>query len=173
MTSRLAPLAVCLAACGTAPLPSEPQTLVFEPVSVPQYTSRDVFIGGAGDVVVMSSRISRDGGQTWRTLDARLGQLTRVAVTGSTVTTYASGVVRWDLASDAIVPVAGAPAFASDRTWRVAPGGALRVFDPIGNTIHHGVALDDAPGLIRERRACTRSSRRCSRTRGPCRRRER
>jgi hypothetical protein len=137
MTPRLAPLVVCLAACGTAPLPSEPQTLELEPFSPPQYTSRDVFVGGAGDVVVMSSRISRDGGQTWRALDARLGEPTRVAVTGTTVTTYASGlgVARWDLASDAIASVAGAPSYASDRTWRVAPGGALRVFDPINNAI--------------------------------------
>lgn len=135
MSPRLALVAVGLAACGTAPLPSEPQSLVFEPVSVPQHTSRDVFVGGAGDVVVMSSRISRDGGLTWRALDPRLGQLTRVAVNGATVTTYASGVVRWDLASDAITTVAGVPSFASERTWRVAPGGALRVFDPIGNAI--------------------------------------
>lgn len=109
--------------------------LELEAFSAPQYTSRDVFVGGAGDVVVMSSRISRDGGHSWRPLEARLGQLSRVAVTGATVTTYASGLVRWDLASDAIAPVAGAPGYASDRTWRVAPGGALRVFDPIGNAI--------------------------------------
>ena len=135
MTPRLASVVVCLAACGTTPLPSEPQTLELQPFSVPQYTSRDVFVGGAGDVVVMSSRISRDGGTTWRPLDARLGQLTRVAVTGTTVTTFASGLVRWDLASDAIAPVSGAPSYASERTWRVAPTGALRVFDPIGNAI--------------------------------------
>ena len=137
MTPRLVSLIVCLAACGAAPLPSEQKTLELQPFSPPQSTSRDVFVGGAGDVVVMSSRVSRDGGHTWRALDPRLGQLTRVAVTGTIVTTYASGlgVARWDLASDAIAPVVGAPGFASERTWRVSPAGALRVFDPIGNAI--------------------------------------
>ena len=137
MTPRLAPFVCLLAACGNAPSPTEPQKLVFEPYSVPQHTSRDVFVGGAGDVVVMSSRISWDGGATWSALDPRLGQLSRVSVTGPTVTTYASGLglARWDLATQAITPVAGAPGFAGDRTWRVAPTGALRVFDPIGNAM--------------------------------------
>ena len=137
MRLRLSSVVCLLAACGKAPSATEPQKLVFEPYSVPQHTSRDVFVGGAGDVVVMSSRISHDGGATWRPLDARLGQLSRVAVTGTTVTTHASGLglARWDLATESITPVAGAPGFAGDRTWRVSPAGALRVFDPIGNAV--------------------------------------
>ena len=133
------PLCLLLAACGVSPQSSsEPQKLVFEPFSVPQHTSRDVFVGGSGDVVAMSSRISRDAGATWKPLDARLGQLSRVAVNGNVVSTYAVGLglVRWDLATDAITPVAGAPGFASDRTWRVdAATGKLAVFDGVGNAI--------------------------------------
>lgn len=133
------PLCLLLAACGVAPQsPSEPQKLAFEPFAVPQHTSRDAFVGGSGDVVVMSSRISRDGGATWKPLDSRLGQLSRVAVSGNVVSTYATGLglARWDLATESIAPIAGAPGFTSDRTWRSLPStGKLAVFDPVGNAI--------------------------------------
>ena len=60
---RLALLLV--AACGTSPDATTPQKLVFDAYSVPQYTSYDMFVGGSGNVVIMSGRISRDGGATW------------------------------------------------------------------------------------------------------------
>ncbi|CAN5884278.1 hypothetical protein BH11MYX3_BH11MYX3_10180 [soil metagenome] len=111
---------------------------MFEPYSTPQLTSRDVFVGGRGDVVVMSSRISRDGGTSWAPLDQRLGELTRVAITGSTVVLYAPqlGVARWDIGTEAITSVPSAPSYASDRTWRVDPAnGRLLMFDPVENAV--------------------------------------
>lgn len=142
MSTRLSVALLGLAAaCGTpssSSSASEPQKLAFEPYSAPQYTSRDVFLAASGNVVVMANRISRDGGASWVPLDPRLGALSRVAILGATVTTYATGLglVHWDLATEAITPVAAAPSFASDRTWRTdATSGRLFVFAPIANAI--------------------------------------
>lgn len=139
MTPRLASFFVCLvAACGAESTPATPRSLVFAPLSAPQATSRDVFVGGSGDIVVMSARFSRDGGATWSPLDPRLVGLTRVAITGSVVTTYGPGIglVRWDLATDQLSPIENPPAATSNGTWRVDPAsGRLFVFDPVENVI--------------------------------------
>lgn len=125
-----------VAACGNPASPATPRTLDFEPIGVPQYTSHDVFVGGGGDIVVTASRISQDGGASWQPLDPQLGSPTRVAVTGQTLVSFvpALGLVRWQLGA-APAAVTGAPAYTSDRTWRVDPSGQLFVFDPVGNHI--------------------------------------
>lgn len=111
---------------------------MFEPYSSPQFTSRDVFLAAAGNTVVMANRVSHDGGTTWSPLDPRLGVLTRVEITGSTVTTYAAGLglARWNVTTEVVMPVVAAPSFASDRTWRTeAATGRVFVFAPIDNAI--------------------------------------
>ena len=129
-------VAVLCAACGSSASPSTPHKLIFERWSPPQPTSHDIFLAARGDVVVMAHRLSRDAGATWQLLDAQLGTPTRVAITGTTIATYASGLVRWDLASGAVTKVAGVPGYTTDRTWRVDPmSGRFVVFDGIENKI--------------------------------------
>jgi hypothetical protein len=141
---RLALLLV--AACGTTPDATTPQTLVFDPYSVPQYTSHDVFVGGSGDVVVMTGHISRDRGATWAPLDPQLGSPTRVAILGTTVMTWtpSRGLVRWDLATGAVTALAGQPVFTGERSWRMDPvTGRALVFDAVNNAI----AIEGASGF--------------------------
>ncbi len=128
--------ALGVACGGTAP--DEPRRLTFERYSPPQHTSRDGFLAASGDVIVMSRRISHDGGATWTDLDSRFGEVSRVAVHGSIVALHARdlGLVRWDLATDAVTEVTGEPGYASDRTWRLQPvTGELIVFDAVNNRI--------------------------------------
>lgn len=126
-------LATSVAACGTQTSPSRPDPLVFERYSPPQFTSEDVFLAAAGEVVVLASRISRDGGASWE--PSPFAQAERVAIDGTTVVGYTTGLVRYDVTTRALVPVAGTPPYASARTWRLAPAGRLVVFDPIRNAI--------------------------------------
>src|SRR5688500_17069522 len=128
--------AVVCTACGSSASPSTPHKLIFERWSPPQPTSHDIFLAARGDVVVMAHRMSRDAGATWQPLDAQLGTPTRVAITGTTIATHASGLVRWDLTSGAVTKVAGVPGYTTDRTWRVDPmSGRFMVFDGIENKI--------------------------------------
>lgn len=130
-----------LAACSGSDS-STPTPLEFVPYSPPQATSRDVFLAAGGNTVVMSQRISRDGGTTWQPLDAQLGQPTRVAITGTTVMTYANGLVRWD--GTTITPVSMT---ATDRTWRADPSGKAIAFDAVHNAImFEGGATTQLPG---------------------------
>src|SRR5678815_2388104 len=120
---RLVCVAVLACACGGHDSASIPQRLVFERWSPPQPTSYDLFLAARGNIVVLAHRFSRDGGASWEALPAELGAPMRLAITDRAIVTYASGLVRWDVASGAIVHVAGAPAYATDRTWRVDPTG--------------------------------------------------
>lgn len=133
--------AALLAACGSddpeAALKT-PKPLEFERWSPAQPSSYDVLVAARGSVVLMANRLSLDGGATWNPMDPRVGSLGRVAIDGTTVSLYTPqvGLARWDLASDEIAPVADAPPFAADRTWRRDPvSGALIVFDPIENAV--------------------------------------
>lgn len=115
-----------------------PRPLVFERWSPAQQSSHDVLVAARGSVIVTLNRISRDGGQSWAPLDPRIGQPTRVAIDGATVYAYTSqlGIARWDLASNQVAAVAGAPTYASDRTWRRdRTVGRTMVFHPIENSI--------------------------------------
>lgn len=125
MRAWILALAACSGSDHTTPTPLE-----FVAYSPPQATSRDVFLAASGSTVVMSQRISRDGGATWQPLDAQLGQPDRVAITGNTVMTYANGLVRWDGTS--ITPVSIS---ATDRTWRADPSGKAIAFDAVHNSI--------------------------------------
>ena len=128
--------ALLCAACGSSVSPTEPQTLTFERWSPPQATAHDVLLGSRGDVVVMAHRYSLDAGATWQALDARLGEPTRISIVGNTVALYSSGPVRWNPSDGSIVKVAGAPSYATDRTWRVDPQNArFIVFDAVENAI--------------------------------------
>jgi hypothetical protein len=135
--------AVVLAACGSAPASSGPEIarpLLFERWSLAQPSSYDVFLAARGSIVVTAKRISRDGGTTWTALDPGLGigQLGVLELHGDTVMLYAPqrGLVRWNPATDQIVPSAGAPAFAGERTWRRDPAtGRFLAFDPIENAV--------------------------------------
>ncbi|HEX4420819.1 MAG TPA: sialidase family protein [Kofleriaceae bacterium] len=138
----MVPLSAALAACGGSSADSDPaktpRPLVFERWSPAQQSSYDVFVAASGSVVLMASRISRDGGATWAALDPQVGTLGRVAISGSTVFLYSSqvGLARWDLTTDQIAPIGGAPGFASDRTWRRDPGsGRFVVFDPVNDAV--------------------------------------
>jgi hypothetical protein len=125
-----------LAACGGSGSPSTPKKLGFERWSVPQPTSHDLFLAARGDVVVMAHRVSRDAGATWQPLAGELGIPTRVSITNGVIATYASGLVRWDLATSAVTKVGGAPSYATDRTWRVDPiAGRFIAFDAVENKI--------------------------------------
>lgn len=126
--------AALTAACGTSP--DTPRKLSFERWSPPQPTSYDVLLAARGDIVVMARRLSRDAGATWEPLDARLGMPTRVALTGDTIATYASGLVRYDLATGEVTTVAGAPPYTNERSWRVDPAsGRFIVIEPVENAI--------------------------------------
>jgi len=137
--TRIALVLVAIAACGeSGPSPSTPQVLELERFSPAQHTSYDVFLAARGDVVIMAKRISRDGGQTWTKHTPQLGELGRVAITGTMVATHSAqlGLARWDLTTDAITAVSGEPAYASDRTWRTDPtSGQLFAFDAIENAV--------------------------------------
>jgi hypothetical protein len=140
MRRLLFAFAVVGAACGSAAEsgPATPRPLVFERWSPAQPSSYDVFMAADASTVVMANRISRDGGATWAALDPRVGPLGRLALDGTTVYLYtaALGLARWDLTSDQVEPVAGAPAYAGERTWRHDPAtGQLVVFHPIENAI--------------------------------------
>ncbi len=113
-----------------------PQPLAVEPYSPPQFTSRDIFLGGAGDVVVMAKRYSRDGGVSWAPLDPALGDVTRVVVSGTTVMLHGSsvGLARWDVSTGAVTRVTTAPSYAGERTWRTDTNGFL-AFAPIENAV--------------------------------------
>lgn len=123
-----------LLGCGSAS-PDRAQPLELERISPPQFTSHDVFVGARGDIVVLAQRLSRDGGATWQPIDGRLGAIDRVAIDGVVVATYSGGLVRWNLDTGAVTRVTGAPAYATDRTWRTRPGGRFMAFDQIENSI--------------------------------------
>jgi len=120
---RLLLAVLACAACGPSGVsPTKPQELTFERFSPPQATGHDILLGSSGSTVVMAHRYSLDAGATWQPLDARLGEPTRVAISGTTVALYvpgASGLVRWNLADGTITPVAGAPTYVTDRNWRI------------------------------------------------------
>lgn len=140
--------AAIAAGCGggsSAPEAAKPKPLMFERWSPAQASSYDVFVAAQGQVVVMATRISRDGGATWAPLDPRLGSLGRVAIDGTTGLLYVPqvGLARWNLATDEITAVAAAPSFAGERTWRRDPAtGRFLAFDPIANA----VAVEGADG---------------------------
>lgn len=142
MRAYLPVLFACIA-CGGGVSPTTPQELELERFSPPQPTSHDILLGSRGDVVVMARRFSLDAGATWQALDPRLGQPTRVAIVGSTVALYADGLVRWNLTTDMISQVAGAPGYVTDRTWRVDPVTSRFIaYDAIENSI----AVETASG---------------------------
>jgi hypothetical protein len=126
--------AAFLVGCGSGPSSvGTPEPLVFETFSPPQFTSRDVFLAARGDVVVLASRISRDGGATWE--PTPLAGAERVAIDGNVVMAFTSSLVRYDVATRALSPVTGAPSYAGARTWRATPSGNFVVFDPVHNAI--------------------------------------
>src|ERR1043165_7398045 len=129
-------LVVC-AACGPGGVsPTKPQELTFERFSPPQATGHDILLGSSGSTVVMAHRYSLDAGATWQPLDARLGEPTRIAISGTTVALYANGLVRWNLADGSITPVAGAPSYTTDRNWRIDRESARFIaFDAVENAI--------------------------------------
>jgi hypothetical protein len=138
-------LAVVCAACGANGSASTPKKLELERWSAPQPTSYDIFLAARGDVVVMAHRVSRDAGATWQALDPQLATPTRVAITNGVIATFASGLVRWDLASNVVTKVEGAPSYATDRTWRVDPiTGRFITYDAIENKL----AVESASGWI-------------------------
>jgi hypothetical protein len=132
--------AALIAACGSGQSGSEriPQPLTFERWSPPQQSSYDVFVAASGSIIVMTNRISRDGGATWSALDPRLGQPDRVVIDGTTAYLHTPqlGLVRWDVTTGAIAAIAGAPGFAGAGTWRRdAATGQLIAFDPVQNAV--------------------------------------
>ncbi len=128
-------LAACAAACGPGTSPSTPQVLTFQRYSPPQAAAYDTLLATRGDVIVMTKRISRDGGATWTPLGSSAGELKGVAITGRTLTLYGTSVklARYDLDSGTMAPCAGAPSYAGERTWRVDPAGKLLVYDAVEN----------------------------------------
>lgn len=134
---------MALAACGGGPSATTPQKLALERFSPPQPTSHDILLASRGDVVIMARRYSVDAGATWLPLDPKLGEPTKVAIVGQTIALYANGLVRWDLSTQTIAPVAGAPGYTTDRTWRVDPTTArFIVYDAVENSI----AVETASG---------------------------
>jgi hypothetical protein len=72
-----------LAACGSSgPSFEKAEPLKLERFSPPQYTSRDVFLAAKGEIVVLASRLSKDGGATWQA--SPLASVERVAINGTT-----------------------------------------------------------------------------------------
>ena len=106
---------------------------MFERYSPPQFTSHDVFLAAEGEIVVLASRISRDGGETWEA--SPIAQAERVAIHGTTLATYTTNLVRYDVTTKGLVQVSGAPGYTSSRTWRITPSGRFIVFDPLRNAI--------------------------------------
>ena len=106
---------------------------MFERYSPPQFTSLDVFIAAKGEIVVLASRISRDGGATWET--SPIAQTERVAIHGTTLAAYTTNLVRYDVTTKLLAQVSRTPAYASSRTWRITPSGRFIVFDPLRNAI--------------------------------------
>ena len=138
---RAIALALLVGCGGSASSTSKPEPLVFERFSPPQYTSSDVFVAAKGDVIVLASRWSADGGATWQ--PSVLGPIERAAIHGSTIVTFADGkLVRFDTASKAMTAVASTPAYANARNWRTTPSGKLLVADGIANAI----AIETASG---------------------------
>jgi hypothetical protein len=140
--------AVAAAGCGAQTSPSTPQVLELERWSPPQASAHDILLATRGDVVVLQKRISRDGGATWSALDSRIGELKGVAITGQQMALYGTTtkLARYDLATNAMTPLSGVPAFTGERTWRVDPAGNLMVFDAVENklAIEHGGAWSEA-----------------------------
>jgi hypothetical protein len=139
--------AVIATGCGGSASSAEaiPKPLQLERWSPAQPSAYDVFVAAHGSIVVMTHRISRDGGATWTALDARVGQPGRVSIDGTTAALYAPGLglARWDLVTDEIAAVTSAPAFAGERTWRRDRAtGQFLAFDPVENT----VAVEGAAG---------------------------
>jgi len=139
--------ALWAAACGARSSPSTPQVLELERWSPPQASAHDILLATRGDVVVLQKRISRDGGATWSALDTRIGDLKGVAITGQQMMIYgtSSKLARYDLATNAMTPLAGVPGFTAERTWRVDPAGNLLVFDAVENklAVEHGGAWSE------------------------------
>jgi hypothetical protein len=125
--------AAVLVGCGSPSSLSTPEPLVFESYSPPQFTSRDVFLAAHGDIVVLANRISADGGATWE--PTPLAGAERVAIHGSVVMSFTSSLVRYDVTTRALTPVAGAPAYTGARIWRATPSGQFIVFDPVHNAL--------------------------------------
>ncbi len=145
---RIVAVLLAVAACGeSGPSASTPQVLELERFSPLQHTSYDVFLAARGSIVIMAKRISRDGGATWTPHMPQLGELGRVAITGTTVATFSMqlGLARWDLTTDAITAVTGEPGYTTDRTWRVDPmTGGLVAFDAVENS----VAVERSTGWV-------------------------
>jgi hypothetical protein len=136
--------ALCVA-CGGSGNATTPHKLALERWSPPQPTSYDVFLAARGDVVVMAHRVSRDAGATWQALDPQLAAPARVSITNGVIATFASGLVRWDLATNVVAKVSNAPSYATDRTWRVDPiAGRFIAFDAVENKS----AVESASGWI-------------------------
>src|SRR5688572_18454690 len=83
--------AVIATGCGGSATSAEaiPKPLQLERWSPAQPSAYDVFVAAHGSIVVMTHRISRDGGATWTALDARVGQPGRVSIDGTTAALYA------------------------------------------------------------------------------------
>lgn len=137
MKLLVASTAICAVACGSSASPTTPQTLEFSRYSPPQASGHDILLAARGDVVVLAKRISRDGGATWSPLDSRIGELKGVAITGQQMTLFGttSKLARWDLTTDTLTSIAGAPSYTSDRTWRVDPSGNAIAFDAVENAL--------------------------------------
>jgi hypothetical protein len=132
--------AAFLVGCGTAPqTDGRPEPLVFERYSPPQFTSHDIFIAAHGDTVVLATRISRDGGSNWE--PSPFAQAERVAIHGNIIAGFTNTLVRYDVATRALTPVA-APSYATARTWRTTPQGRFIVFD----AVHNAIAFETSSG---------------------------
>ncbi len=147
MKLLLASFAAVAAACGAQSSPSTPQVLELQRWSPPQASAHGILLATRGDVVVLQNRISRDAGATWSALDTRIGDLKGVAITGQQMTLYGTStkLARYDLATNAMTPLAGVPGFTAERTWRVDPAGNLIVFDAVENklAVEHGGAWSE------------------------------
>jgi len=129
--------AVAAAACGAQSSPSTPQVLELERWSPPQASAHDILLATRGDVVVLQKRISRDGGATWtiKLLDAAMDELGRITGQRMSLDGTSRKLARYDLATNAMTPLAGVPGFTGERTWRVDPTGNLIVFDAVENKL--------------------------------------
>ncbi len=144
MRHLVASLGIAAAACGSSASPETPQILELQRWSVPQASAHDLLLAARGDVVVLGKRISRDGGTTWSPLVDGIGELKGVSIIGQQLVVYGttSKLARWDLATNKLTPIAGTPAYTTDRTWRADPSGNAIAFDAVENSIaveHAGV----------------------------------